>query len=221
MRFWLVISVALFFLAGCGVVASPPPRAAVYDLRLSEESGDWATRPQALENRGPAVCPAALSLEVAAPSWLQGRAMQYRLEYRDVNRRQSYLESRWAAEPAEMVALALERFFTAPGVAAASSPGLTVAAPCRLRLALDEFVQVFVSGQESYALLVVRAELRPPGGESLVREEFVVRQATPTADAAGGVAGHRIALQRLAADLQSWLAVVGPATGCACRAPVP
>ena len=221
MRFWLVISVALFFLAGCGVVASPPPRAAVYDLRLPEESGDRAVRPQALENRSPAAFPAALSLEVAAPSWLQGRAMQYRLDYRDVNRRQSYLESRWAAEPAEMVALALERFFAAPGVAAASFPGLTVAAPCRLRLALDEFVQVFVSGQESYALLVVRAELRPPGGESLVREEFVVRQATPTPDAAGGVAGHRIALQRLAADLQSWLAVVGPATGCACRVTVP
>lgn len=217
MRFWLVISVALFFLTGCGVVASPPPRAAVYDLRLPEQGGDRAVRQQFLENRGPA---AALSLEVAAPSWLQGRAMQYRLDYRDVNRRQSYLESRWAAEPAEMVALALERFFASPGAAAASSPGLTASDPCRLRLSLDEFVQVFVAGQESYALLVIRAELRPPGG-SLVREEFVVRQATPTPDAAGGVAAHRIALQRLADDLQKWLVAIDQETGCACRATTP
>ena len=134
------------------------------------------------------------SVEVNAPSWLATSAIQYRLLYADAMRRQSYAESRWAAQPAELMARALDR-------QTAAAPG-----GCRLRLDIDELVQVFDAPTAARVLLDVRAGLVAPQGDAvLARKAFSVAQPAPSADARGGVAATGSALQALAGDLGAWL----------------
>lgn len=136
-------------------------------------------------------------VEVAAPSWLGGSALQYRLLYADAMRRQAYAESRWAAPPAELLARALNR-----QTQMASGPG-----GCRLRLDLDELVQVFATPTASSLQLDIRATLLASRGDSpLLRKAFSVVQPALNADARGGVAATGSAVQVLAGELSAWLA---------------
>lgn len=181
LRFWLPMGLLLLLSAGCALTALPP-QAARYDLGLPapQKTGENEVRR------------AAAAVEVQAPSWLRGQAMQYRLAYREENRRHAYAESRWAADPGEMIALALER-------ALAGGPA------CRLRLSLDEFIQVFESPESSHTLLLIRAETRGESGNA-VRRDFLIREEAPSPDAAGGVAAQRAALSRLTTEVTEWLA---------------
>jgi len=170
--------------SACGNLGAPAPRAALFDLGLVEP----------LDPPAPAV-PA--SLEVRAPSWLSYTAMQYRLEYHQPARRDAFLESRWVSPPAEMLRQALDRALVA---------NVVPTNECRLHVDLDEFVQVFDSARSSHAEIAARAALLPARSDGvLVRQTFVVRQPTPTADAPGGVIAHRRAVQDLAQQLAAWL----------------
>lgn len=136
---------------------------------------------------------AVVGAEVAAPSWLAGPALQYRLLHADPLRRQAYTESRWAAPPAELVERALNR-----------QPG--PAAGCRLRLDIDELIQVFDAPAASRVLLEVRGALVAPRGEAiLARRAFALVRPAPSADARGGVAAAAAALEGLAGELAGWL----------------
>ena len=75
------------------------------------------------------------NVEVVVPPWLASTAMQYRLAYAQATRRQAYVESRWAAQPAQLVELALKRAIRTGEAGAGGA--------CRLRVELDEFAQVF------------------------------------------------------------------------------
>lgn len=194
MRTSLVVIAALA-VAACGPNVRPAATAS-YDL------GSVAVAWQ------PAALPVA-AIDVAAPSWLATPTVQYRLLYADGLRRQAYAESRWAAPPAELVERALGR----------QTPNAV--SGCRLRLDLDELVQVFDSPQQSRVLLEVRASLMPLRGEAvLAQKAFAVTQAAATADARGGVAAAATALQTLAGDMSAWLTATAqqaPATAARCR----
>lgn len=219
MRNFLILLVPTLLLTGCSLLASPPPRAAEYELTWpggSAETGVGVTA-----NRAAAVVCAAGPpvLEVVAPSWLQSRAMAYRLQYQEEQRRRYYSQSRWVAEPAEMIALALQRRLDQPTGAAGSRDGarnteLTPggdrlqATSCRVRLYLDELVQVFANEQESYVLWEVRAESvngAPAAAPQLPSRHFTIRQPAPTPDAAGAATAHRQALEKLTQELAIWL----------------
>jgi len=148
-------------------------------------------------------------VEAQAPSWLAATAIQYRLLYADAMRRQAYAESRWAAQPAELIARALNR-------QTAAAPG-----GCRLSLELDELAQVFDSPQQSRVLLDVRASLvAPRGNEVLARKAFSLVRPAPSADARGGVAATAAAVQALGGELGAWLAQTArehPAAAERCR----
>lgn len=170
-------------LAACGSLGRLPSNFALFDLGL--------TSPVSVP---PALVPA--QLEVRAPSWLDNSAMQYRLAYRDPTRRHAYSESRWVAEPDEMLAVALDR---------ALRRG-TTEGQCRLRLQLDEFVQVFDKADSARAEIRVRAALLPRRGDhALAETDLSIDAPAPTADAGGGVRAHREALRRLAVALGAWL----------------
>ncbi|AVR88869.1 ABC-type transport auxiliary lipoprotein family protein [Thauera aromatica] len=173
-------------LAGCSGLNLKPPPMAFYDLGLGAPAG-----------LAPRFAP--LRVEVAAPPWLASSALQYRLQWDDPLRRRSYTESRWVAQPADMLALALERALKPDGSGNR----------CRLRIEVDEFVQVFDGIERSRVEVVLRAGLVPPrSDEALAQREFRADVPAPSADAVGGVAAFRAAADRLAGELAGWIATL-------------
>jgi cholesterol transport system auxiliary component len=139
------------------------------------------------------------AVDVQAASWLSGPAMHFRLAYAEPLRRQTYVESRWAAPPAELLETFLKRriVFGQPDFSGAG---------CRLQLVVDEFEQRFDDPQKSHATLAARALLTPfHGGDMLSKKAFLVQKPAPAVDARGGVAAARDAVQALADELGNWL----------------
>jgi len=135
-------------------------------------------------------------IEVFAPSWLDSAALQYRQTDASAQRRRNYAESRWVAPPAELVALALRQRLLSN----------TPAGACKLRIDLDEFVQIFDSAASSRVRIEVRAQLvAPTGAELLGRRAFAFDRPAASADAAGGARSLADAVEALAAALDEWL----------------
>lgn len=178
-------------LAACGGLQIKPPPMAFYDL--------GAGNARVLR---PALAPSRV--EVNTRPWLALSAMQYRLLWQDPDRRRAYSESRWASQPAEMLALVLERSL------GSGTGGLR----CRLQMELDEFVQVFPSAGQSQVELLARIGLIPPRSDvPIAHHEFRIVEAAPTADAAGGVAGFRRASERLVTEVAEWITMLDQAPG--------
>jgi cholesterol transport system auxiliary component len=182
-----IISIlSIFLLAGC--VGNPPRQDEIATYDLGSLTGAWTS---------PGFPIAAV--EVKASTWLDSPAQLYRLAYADDLRRRTYTESRWAALPAELLELALQRriVFGQPDF---SGPG------CRLRLALDELEQRFDTPQTSKTVLEVRATMLPLQGDTLLaKRTFLITKPAPSADARGGVAATRAAAQTLTDELAQWL----------------
>ncbi len=150
----------------------------------------------------PALNPVGVTLpvrevEVRAPSWLDGNALQYRLAYESDTRRYAYRDSRWVAAPAELLAQALRKAIAGAAPAAGG---------CRLRIALDEFEQRFDAPGASRALLVVRVELLAPRADRpLAARRYDIERAAASADAKGGAAALSAAAGALTLELRDWL----------------
>ncbi len=181
MRILLSLLAALA-LAGCVPNNVRQTEAAVFDIGTA--AGGWAA-------------PALQRIDVAAPSWLGTAAMQYRLAYSEGTRRRAYADSRWAAPPAELLERALRR----RAVAAAGEPMLA----CRLRIELDEFVQVFDAPQTSRVVIAVRARLVSRFEQPLLGRSFGVERPAGS-DARGGVAATAVAVEELGNQLAAWVA---------------
>ena len=188
-RTCVVLGVALALGACSGIDLRPPPMA-LYELGVAPSSSLPAN-----------LVPAQVMLS-AAP-WLSATAMHYRLSWLDPSRRRAYAESRWVSAPADMLGLTLDR-------------GLAVGAGglhCRVRVDLDEFVQVFDSSTQSHVEMIVRVALLPARSEAaLARIEFRITETAPSADAAGGVSAHRSAAQRLVNEISTWLVALDRAS---------
>lgn len=192
---------SVLLLAGC--VGSPPRQADIAAYDFGNLAGAWPSPGFALAG-----------VEVRATSWLDATAQLYRLNYADDLRRRSFAVSRWVAPPAELLERFLQRriVYGQPDFAGRG---------CRLALTLDELEQRFSAEQASDMVLEVRARLLPPNGDTLLsKRAFLIRKPAPTADARGGVAATREAVQALAAELALWLGEVGrerPQLAAQCR----
>lgn len=153
------------------------------------------------------VTPALRDIDVAAPSWLGGGAMHYRLLYADGQRRMAYAESRWAAPPAQLLERALKR------QPAAGEGG------CRLRIELDELAQVFDAPQSSRMVLEARAALLLPRGDAVVARKAFALQEPAGADAKSGAAAAAAAARAFGGALGVWLAAV-PGAEAQCKQPL-
>lgn len=142
------------------------------------------------------------SIDVGAPSWLGTAAMQYRLAYADAGRREIFAASRWAAAPAELLEVALRRRLAA----GEGDPG---SAGCRLRVELDEFIQVFDAPQASRAVVEARIVLQAPRNEQqLARRSLSLNKPAASADARGGVAAFAALTADIGSEAASWLATL-------------
>jgi cholesterol transport system auxiliary component len=181
-----IILLSLFLLSGC--VGNPPRQndIALYDLGQVPAATTVLVLPIAVLNVTP-------SPGVDSP------ALLYRLNFADDLRRRAYVESRWAAAPAELFKRHLQRQIVY-GQAAEGLSG------CRLELVLDELEQQFESAQKSHVVLELRAGLLARHGEdALARRAFRLQREAPSADARGGVQGTRAALQGVTMELIDWL----------------
>ncbi len=187
MRGMLVLTAALL-LGGCVANTVRQDEAAVFDL--GETAGPWQA-------------PVLRGVDVAAPSWLGTAAMQYRLAYVDGSRRRAYVDSRWAAPPAELIELALRR-----RAVASTAVGGAVSVDCRLRIDVDEFVQTFDSAQNSRVVLAVRARLVSRNEQPVASRAFTLERPAASADARGGVVAATAAVQTLGGEMSDWLAAL-------------
>lgn len=147
-----------------------------------------------------------VAVEVRLPVWLDGVAMSYRLAYADPRRLHIYAQARWAASPMLLLQQRLRQQL-------ALSP---TAAPCTLRIELDDFSQSFASPVVSSALLRGEALLFGKGVAPRARQPLQIEVPATTADATGGAAALAVAADRLSATLAHWLATQDLS---ACRSP--
>ena len=154
------------------------------------------------------------AVDVQSASWLAGPAMHFRLAYAEPLRRRSYAESRWDAPPAELLDAFLKRriIYGQPDF---SGTG------CRLQLMLSELQQRFDEPQSSTLVLEVHALLTPlRSAEILSKRAFVIQTPVAVADARGGAAAARDAVDVLAGDLGGWMTELSrdkPAVAGRCR----
>lgn len=191
--------VALVSLAGCGaVLPKGAPTFAVHDFGP-------------LAPVGPRSLPYPIrTLEVIPAPWLASTAMQYRLAYAQETRRQAFVQSRWAAQPGQLLEVALKRSVRV-NVTTVSLSG------CRLRVDLDEFMQVFDNESGSRGVIDARASLLAPRTDQLLATQgFSVTRPASSPDAAGGVVALRDAVQAFDAALLTWLDGLAGSVGARC-----
>lgn len=174
--------VAAFGLGGCLTRPAARANVAMFDL------GDVTVMAPAQTWLG--------SVDVSAPSWLESRAMQYRLAAEPA-RRQSYAEHRWAANPSELLAAALRRQLGAVGEG------------CRLHGELDEWVQAFDGDGNSTVQVALRAALLPARSDAVIGRQTFVAKAPAGRNAEQGVAAFVSLEQQVAGDMNQWLTKVG------------
>jgi len=179
-------------LAACNSLVVAPKAVALYDFGIAETL-----------KMPPGTAPAQIQLH--APSWLNSSAMQYRLEWDRPLQRRVFVESRWAANPSELLARSLNR---------AILGGSPVANECRLRIELDEFIQVFDSETSARVEIVARAAWLPARSDkALARKEFRLLQVSDSATAEGGVGAYRSLAAQLSLDIAKWLGELDRASG--------
>ena len=197
----IVLALTATALAGCAL-GSQGPQADSYDL------GPSPARPATAA----ATRPVLMVPEVAAPAWLDGQGIVYRLAYENDARPQAYANSRWVAPPAALLTQRLRSRFAANAGVVSGVDGTR--ADYVLRVDLEDFSQSFTSASASSVALRARASLvRLPDRVLVAQRAFSVERATPTADARGAVTALGAASGEMIDSLADWVGqqVKGPA----------
>ncbi|HPT50228.1 MAG TPA: ABC-type transport auxiliary lipoprotein family protein [Accumulibacter sp.] len=185
MRKLLVLSAVGGLVACVGGRNAPP--AEVYDFGLSPP-------PTAA-----GVPWTGVALEVRAPPWVNTPAVEYRLLYDTPLRLRAYAGSRWAGEPAQLLAQRLRQQL---GITAGGSHA---PARCLLRVELQEFSQLFDSPQGSHGTLRGTLEVFDASQRRLATQPFDIATPAATADARGGVAALVTSSKELGREIAAWL----------------
>ena len=141
--------------------------------------------PPAHVKGNPAIPGIVLVTPVRAAAWLDTDGIVYRLLYEDAGKPQSYSMSRWAAEPASLIAERLRGRLAAvtQGVV---SPAFGARSDYTLRIELEDFSQQFRAPGQSVVVLRARASLLSSEGRALLAQRAfeVERPAQPNAPGA-------------------------------------
>jgi cholesterol transport system auxiliary component len=160
--------------------------------------------PRAPVAAGPAIPATLLLAEVAAPEWLDGRGIIYRLSYENSARPQAYAGSRWVSAPSALLTQRIRARFAgaATGVVTGSDGAR---ADYALRVDLEDFSQSFTASSASHVTLRARASLVRLADRALVAQRvFVVERAAPTPDSRGAVTALGEASDEFVEQLFTW-----------------
>jgi cholesterol transport system auxiliary component len=181
-------------LSGCASNKSPP--ATQFDF------GPAAMQAQAASSTASAFG-AVVVTDVTGSSALDNERMFYRLSYADALQARSYANSRWTANPLQMMTLRLKTRIAQSGAKVLSETDASSGIPI-LRVDVDDFIHNFSGVAQSEGVVAVRASLFQ--GHTLVDQKSFVR-ATPagSADAAGGARALAASTDAIASDIVGWL----------------
>lgn len=189
------ITTGLVFVLSACVGAKNIAPAVTYDfgvpVAVSPADARWAT----------------VALEVRSPLWLDSLGVSYRLAYDDPLKLRQYLDSRWVANPANLLAQRLRQQL---GTSVISNG---TAADCLLRVDIQEFSQVFDTRETSRGVIQADALLVDGKRRRLAERRFVLQQMATAPDARGGVGALVLAANELGEQLSRWLTEVSAKQG--------
>jgi cholesterol transport system auxiliary component len=141
--------------------------------------------------------------DVTGSSALENERMFYRLSYADALQARSYANSRWTANPLQMMTQRLKTRIGQSGAKVLSETDASNGIPI-LRIDVDEFIHNFRGVAQSEGQVALRASVFQ--GHALVDQRSFTRT-TPagTADAAGGARALAASTDAIAADIVTWL----------------
>ena len=198
-------------ISGCAM-QQPQPSMAVYDFGLHRPTAN--DKVQAFGTSSRKLEASLVVAEIAAPPWLDGTVIQYRLAYQNPARSYAYADSRWAAAPAMLLTQRIRSRIAEISRDGLLSPADRGLASYLLRLELEEFSHVFDSAAESRGIIRLRASLIDRRTRSLVAQRsFSIERSAPTADARGAVHALTEASDELIVNLTGWLSGNLPAEG--------
>ena len=190
------------WLAGCTITPQAQTPVAVYDFGLQQVTSTYDTSSQQRQ-----LWTSLLIAEATSPVWLDSQAIQYRLAYRDPTQSYNYANNRWAASPATLLTHRIRNRIAAVTNDKVISTSDSARADFRLHLELEEFSQVFDAVDKSHVVIRLRASLVHRSSRSLqAQRNFSIKQAAPTANAAGAVQALTESSDKLTEDLIDWLA---------------
>jgi cholesterol transport system auxiliary component len=141
--------------------------------------------------------------DVTGSSALDNERMFYRLSYADALQARSYANSRWTANPLQMMTQRLKTRIAQSGAKVLSETDASNGVPI-LRIDVDEFVHNFRSAAQSEGQVSLRASVFQ--GHVLVdQRSFARTTAAGTLDAAGGARALAASTDAIAADIVAWL----------------
>jgi len=185
-------AVLALLLSGCASNKAPPPTQ--FDFGPAIPAGQAAPA---------STLGAVVVTDVTGSSALDNERMFYRLSYADALQARTYANSRWTANPLQMMTQRLKTRIGQAGAKVLSETDASLGIPI-LRVDVDDFVHDFTGVSQSRGVVAVRASLFQ--GHTLVDQKSFVR-ATPatTADAAGGARALAASTDAISADIVGWL----------------
>jgi cholesterol transport system auxiliary component len=174
----LLMLLGALLLTACSLGPAQKDAPAVYDLGAPRQ--DAANQPR--------IYASLLVHAVAAPAWLDTTAIIYRLNYQDAARQRAYANSRWAAAPAALLTQRLRGRLAAASDGGVVGAGDSARADYTLRVEIEDFSQVFVTADESRAVIVARASIFNAAKRTLLAQKsFSTTRPAASANAEGGV----------------------------------
>jgi len=181
-------------LSGCASDKAPPPTQFDFGPALPIAA-------QAQPTAG--VLGAVVVTDVTGSSALDNERMFYRLSYADALQARSYANSRWTANPLQMMTQRIRTRMAQAGAKVLSETDAAAGIPI-LRVDVDDFIHDFSSAAQSQGVVAVRASVFR--GHTLVdQKSFVRRTDATTPDAPGGARALAASTDAVAADITAWL----------------
>jgi cholesterol transport system auxiliary component len=197
-RLIVLAAAAGFLLAGCASQKSEP--ATQFDLGPAIPA-QAAQAPAAASPTG--ALGAIVVTDATGSSALDNERMFYRLSYADPLQARTYANSRWTANPLQMMSQRLKTRIAQSGAKVLSETDASSGVPI-LRIDVDEFIHNFRGVAQSEGQVALRASVFQ--GHALVdQRSFARTTAAGSADAAGGARALAASTDAVAADIVAWL----------------
>jgi cholesterol transport system auxiliary component len=195
----IALAAAALLLAGCASQKGEPTTQ--FDFGPAMPAASLAQSQAQAQAAAPVG--AIVVTDITGSRALENERMFYRLSYADALQARSYANSRWTANPLQMMTQRMKTRIAQSGAKVLSETDASNGVPI-LRIDVDEFIHNFSGAAQSEGQVALRASVFQ--GHVLVDQRSFART-TPagSADAAGGARALAASTDAIAADIVAWL----------------